>query len=102
METISQQSLYCVVTQRIVGNFVRYPEHKEFLIKSDKPVEFSKLRRAVGEYVALKNQIDANLVSIYDTIKLIETKDRNRWYQLAESKGWCYEYIDGFIRQVFS
>lgn len=97
-----QQKLYCVIAQRIIEDFVRYPYYEVFLIKSDKPVEFSKLRKAVGEYVALKNQIDANLVSVYDTIELIKTKDRNRWYQMVESKGWCYEYIDGVIRQVFA
>ena len=53
METTNQQSLYCVVTQRIVGNFVRYPEHREFLIKSDHPVKTSDFIEAVRDYVTM-------------------------------------------------
>lgn len=97
----NQQNLYCVISARIIEDFVRYPDYEIFLIKSDKPVEFSKLKRAVGEYVALKNQIDTNLITIQNAIEATKIEDRNRWYEISESKGWCYEYISDFIHQVF-
>lgn len=101
METISQQSLYCVVTQRIVGNFVRYPEHKEFLIKSDHPVKTSDLIEAVRDYVAMQNQININWVSIYDMVDMFNPEDRKKWYDIVENKHWCYEYHNGKIIQMF-
>lgn len=96
----NQQSLYCVISKRVIGDLVKYPEHKVFLIKSDKPVELEKLRRAVREYVATQNQVSINLVSIYET-KLIKSEDRDRWYEIVESRQWCYEYRNDKIYQVF-
>lgn len=101
METTSQQSLYCVVTQRIVGNFVRYPEYKEFLIKSDRPIKTSDLIEAVRNYVAIQNQLSINRVSIYDTMGMLNTEDRKKWYDIVESRQWCYEYHNGKIYQMF-
>ena len=101
METTNQQCLYCVITQRIVGNFVRYPEYKEFLIKSDYPVKTSDLIEAVRDYVTMQNQININRVSIYDMTDILNPEDRKKWYETVESKQWCYEYHNGKIIQLF-
>lgn len=54
METTNQQSLYCVIAQRTIGDFLKYPEFKEFLIKSDYPVKTFDLMDAVKKYMAVK------------------------------------------------
>ena len=97
----NQQSLHCVITQRIIGDFVRYPESKEFLIKSNRPVKTLDLMEAVREYVALQNQINKNFVSIYDMMDISKPEDKKKWYETVESRQWCYEYHNGKIYQIF-
>ena len=96
-----QQSLYCVIAQRIMGDFARYPESKEFLIKSDHPIKMFDLMEAVKEYVAIQNQININFISIYDMVDISKPEDKEKWYKTVESKQWCYEYCNGKIYQLF-
>ena len=101
MEDTNQQSLYCVVTQRIVGDFIQYLEFKEFLIKSDHPVKIRDLTMAVREYVSTKHQLNIDLVSIYNMIDVSKPEDKKRWYEIVESGRMCYEYHNGRLYQMF-
>lgn len=97
----NQQCLYCVITQRIIEGFVKYPKHKEFLIRSDHPIKIFDLMEAVKEYIALENQININFVSIYDVIDVSKIEDKKKWYEIAESRHLCYEYRNGKIYREF-
>ena len=101
METTNQQSLYCVIGQRIIGDFIKYPEYKEFLIRADYPIKVCDLIDAVKEYMAIKNQININLVSIYDMVDISKPEDKERWYKTVESRQWCFEYHSGKLYQTF-
>ena len=96
-----QQSLYCVIAQRTIGDFIKYSESKEFLIKSNYPVRTFDLMDAVKEYMAIENQIHTNFISIYDMIDISEPEDKEKWYKTVESRQWCYEYHKGKIYQMF-
>ena len=101
METTNQNSLYCVIAQRTIGDFLKYPESKEFLIKSDHPVKTFDLMDAVKEYMAVQNQIHPNFISIYDLKWMTDPEDEKKWYETVKSRQWCYEYYNGKIFQVF-
>lgn len=101
METTDQNSLYCVIAQRTIGDFLKYPEPKEFLIKSNHPVKTFDLMDAVKEYMAIKNQIHPNFISIYDLTDISKPEDKERWYKTVESRQWYFEYHNGKIFQVF-
>ena len=97
MEDTKQRELhlYCVISTHIVGNFLQYPEHKEFLIKSDQLVESEEIRRAVREYVAMENQLNVKAVSIHEMTNIESEEDINRWIKIVCARGWCYWYYKG-------
>ena len=101
METTNQQSLYCVIAQRTIGDFLKYPESKEFLIMSDYPVKTPDLMDAVKKYMAVKNEIHPNFISIYDITDISKPEDKERWYKTVEKRQWCFEYYNGKLFQVF-
>ena len=96
----NQQCLYCVIAQRIIGDFVKYPEHKEFLIRSDHPIKIFDLMESVKEYIALENQININFVSIYNMIDVSRIEDKKKWYETVENRQCCYGYHNGKLYQI--
>lgn len=101
MRTTNQNSLYCAIAQRTIGDFLKYPESKEFLIMSDHPVKTFDLMDAVKEYMAVKNQIHPNFISIYDITDISKPEDKEKWYKTVESRQWCFEYHNGKVFQTF-
>lgn len=101
MGTTNQQSLYCVIAQRTIGDFLKYPESKEFLIMSDHPVKTFDLMDAVKEYMAVKNQIHPNFISIYDLKWITDPEDKKKWYETVEKRQWYFEYHNDKIFQTF-
>lgn len=101
METTNQNSLYCVIAQRTIGDFLKYPESKEFLIMSDYPVKTFDLMDAVKEYMAVKNQIHPNFISIYDLKWITDPEDKKKWYETVEKRQWYFKYHNGKIFQTF-
>lgn len=101
METTNENSLYCVIAQHTIGDFLRYPESKEFLIMSDHPVKTFDLMDAVKKYMAVKNEIHPNFISIYDITDISKTEDKEKWYKTVEKRQWCFKYYNGKIFQTF-
>lgn len=101
MGTTNWNSLYCVIAQRTIGDFLKYPESKEFLIMSDHPVKTFDLMDAVKEYMAVKNQIHPNFISIYDLKWITDPEDKKKWYETVEKRQWYFEYHNGKIFQTF-
>ena len=99
--SIRRNYYYCVISQRIVGEFLRYPQHEEFLIISEQPVKISDFNAAVRNYVAKEHQLNAELVSIYDMIDVSTADGRRRFFETVESRQWCYEYRNGSLYRTF-
>ena len=98
---IRRNYYYCVIAQRIVGEFLRYPQCEEFLIMSEQPIKISDLSAAVLNYVAKEHQLNAELVFIYDMMDISTEDGRRRFYESVERRQWCYEYHGGSLYKTF-
>lgn len=101
MSNIRHNYYYCVIAQRIVGEFLRYPQCEEFLIISEQLIKICDLSTAVRNYVAKEHQLNAELVFIYDMIDVSTVDSRRRFYETVEKRQWCYEYHNGSLYKTF-
>lgn len=100
-DSIRRNYYYCVISQRIIGEFLRYPQHEEFLIISEQPIKISDLNTAVRNYVAKEHQLNAELVFIYDMIDVSTEDGRRHFHETVERRQWCYEYHGGSLYKTF-
>ena len=101
MSDIQHNYYYCVISQRIVGEFLRYPQCEEFLVISEQPIKISDLSAAVRNYVAKEQQLNAELVFIYDMMDISTAEGRRCFYESVERRQWCYEYHNGSLYKTF-
>ena len=101
MSNIRRNYYYCVISQRIIGEFLRYPQCEEFLIISEQPITINELSVAVRNYVAKEHQLNVDLASIYDMIDVSTEDGRRRFYESVERRQWCYEYHGGSLYKTF-
>ena len=101
MSNIQHNYYYCVISQRIIGEFLRYPRCEEFLVVSEQPIKINDLSTAVRNYMAKEHQLNADLVFIYDMIDVSTTESRRHFYEIVRQRQYCYEYRNGSLYKTF-